>query len=380
MGVNDDQLSPGEQDELRQRLVLGARRIKPAGAHRRAIITSTVALALIAGLSATALGAANFLRLGDAAAPITTPTATKSPSQTPSRTPTPTPTQTPSPSTSSVPSSSTIALGGDCTRALSADEASQLVGETVRAWPRLAAYDPAVLGGVACSWTGPDETWALLGVGVYPYGVVTPDIEALTAQTPECSGGGECAYAERYGDAWVYAWGSNADQVRAAVSIVGPRASLDPGVSSSVPAGAWAAPDCESLRAFIGEQLGRDDLVPFAGDAHPQGMEWDLLTANGAAAWCSALGDGDGSLMEQFEVFLGPGAVQIEPAALTLTGAAPITVPGASEAWFVAGSDIRTPSVLVSADGNVLQVSARFLDEQSLIDLTGALLAQLGSA
>lgn len=96
MGLNDDQLSSAEHDDVRARLLAGAKRIKPAGAHRRAIVTTTVAVAVVAVLSVGAIGAANFLRMEPA------PVATSSPVPSPSATPTSTPIATPTPSATTV--------------------------------------------------------------------------------------------------------------------------------------------------------------------------------------------------------------------------------------------------------------------------------------
>ncbi len=95
--MNDDQLSAAEHDAMRSRLMAGTKRIKPAGAHRRAIITSTVAVVLVAGLAGTAIGAANVLRMGEATEPISTPTSTPTPTATRSATPSLTPTATAAP-------------------------------------------------------------------------------------------------------------------------------------------------------------------------------------------------------------------------------------------------------------------------------------------
>jgi hypothetical protein len=377
MGLNDDQLSSSEHDAIRSRLLSGTKRIKPAGAHRRAIVTTTLAIVIVAALSGGAIGAANFLRMGDASEPIATPTATQTQTPTPTPTSSATPTTTPVPTTPDPAPVSPIALGGDCGAALTAEEASAISGEPVAPSDVLSASDPAVLGGVACAWHREGERWDVLGIAVYPFAVIPPSVQEMVGVVPLCDGGGECAYAERFGDAWVYAWGRTADEVVGLVSMVGPRAASIPGTRLALPANAWKEPDCEALRTFIGDHLGRTDLTPYAGDAQPQGMSWDVLTENGAATWCSSLGEGDGSLLEQIEVLLGPGSAGVDPFALESQGAVRVEVPGAKEAWLVSVTDRPDTAVYAVAEGNVLEVTTRFLDDATLVDLTAAVLARL---
>ena len=119
-----------------------------------------------------------------------------------------------------------------------------------------------MIGGISCAWGLAGEEWAGLRVAAFPVAAVPESVAANTGVVPECMGGGECAYAERFGGAWVVASGWTADQVMRAVAIMGPRAEREPGIAGSLPASAWALPSCEQLRDVIAAQLGRTDFGP----------------------------------------------------------------------------------------------------------------------
>jgi hypothetical protein len=100
MGLNDDELTPGELTDMRDRLQTGTRRIRPAGAHRTAFITAAVAVVLVAGVAAGALALTNVFGTHY---PMPVATVTSSPSPSPSPSPTRTPTPTPTPTLAPTP-------------------------------------------------------------------------------------------------------------------------------------------------------------------------------------------------------------------------------------------------------------------------------------
>ncbi|MFG6474858.1 hypothetical protein ACFXP7_00550 [Microbacterium sp. P06] len=150
--MNDEQLSAAEHDDLRSRLVAGTKRIKPVGAHRRAIITTTVAVVLVAGLSAGAVGAANFLRSSDQSEPVATPTPTPTPTSTPAPTPSRTPTLAPT-----TPAAERIAAGPTSRFSFGCNDIAQDVSVFFEgAVPPVASEMPDLVG--QASWlSGPAE-------------------------------------------------------------------------------------------------------------------------------------------------------------------------------------------------------------------------------
>ncbi len=167
-----------------------------------------------------------------------------------------------------------------------------------------------------------------------------------------------CEYAELHGAAWVVASADTLEDAIAAVQLVGPRAAGDPGSPAEQRPGAWAAGDCESLELLVGTTLARDDFSPYAGDAMPYGLEWDVLTLNGVAQWCSVLGTGSPSVSEQVQIYVMPGSRDVQPD--SEQDVTPIEVAGAS-AWL-----IDAPGVLASTGDNAILVTARFLTSDQL--------------
>jgi hypothetical protein len=356
------------------------------------VLAVVIAAAVLAGVNGWAPSRVEGPATSTAAptaVPTRTPAASPTPTPTPTRTPSPAPTQTattsptpaptvpsPLPPTPDTPSSSPAqALAGECSRALSVDEVTTLIGAPVTGFGQPAAPDPGLLGGLSCVWTAEDRPG--LRVAIYPVGSVPADVLSRTEQAGSCGAMG-CDVAVRFGDAWVYASGSSLEQVIATVSTVGPRAALQPGVTSQVPAGAWTPPRCEQTRGLMAHVLQRADLTPHAGDTHPHGLAWDVLAENGAASWCAALGDAaPGELyLEQISVTWGPGASSPDQDALERAQATPATVVGAREAWFVAAPQYRENSVLAVAGGGVVEITARFLDQSMLEHLASELLAE----
>ncbi|WP_460776345.1 hypothetical protein [Microbacterium sp. GXF7504] len=279
------------------------------------------------------------------------------------------PLQTPTP-TAEAPA---VALGGDCAAALTDAEAGDILGEAASPESRVRVGDGGVLGGVDCGWTGSSGNG--LQVSVYPVGVVPAEVLALAGRQPQCDGGDRCEYAQVFGEAWVMARAFEAGVPERVVGLVGPRAEAAPGTPGAPGAGAWIVPDCDALREDVAAALGRSDLRPYAGDASPAGMGWDVLTANGAAGWCAMHGTGDDRYLEQISADFGPGSAGFPDAALAAAGATPVDVLGADRAFLRADQGPEGSTVYVEAGGNTLAVSARFLDQQALLGLAGDIVA-----
>ena len=91
MGMNEDRLSEREHGEMRDILLAGTQRVRPAGATRAQIIAGAVALLLVGGITGGAVTTAALINGGTVA---TTPTPTQSDAP-PRPAPTPTPTVPP---------------------------------------------------------------------------------------------------------------------------------------------------------------------------------------------------------------------------------------------------------------------------------------------
>jgi hypothetical protein len=186
MDLNDDRLTPAEHDDLRDRLLTGARRIRPAGAHRRALVTASVAVVLVAGLTAGAVTATNLWGAHDEAAPAPSPTASATPTPTPTPTPTLTPASTPAPTFADA----IVPFGGSCENALSLAEVEAAAGKPMM-YSRLRWQDGATTlrGGISCLWQSSGEYLArLVQLAVYPVSVTT--LEGT-------DGGPDCVSQER---------------------------------------------------------------------------------------------------------------------------------------------------------------------------------------
>ena len=90
----NDELSSRERADMRDLVVAGAQRIRPAGRHRTQLLAGAIALVLVGGVTGGALATAALLG-SEAPGPVATSTRSETPTPTPS--PTPTPTYSPPP-------------------------------------------------------------------------------------------------------------------------------------------------------------------------------------------------------------------------------------------------------------------------------------------
>ncbi|MFG6504223.1 hypothetical protein [Microbacterium sp. P05] len=401
MGVNDDQLSPGEQDELRQRLVLGARRIKPAGAHRRAIVSTTVAVAVVAALSVGAIGAANFLRLGNESEPVATPTPTPSatPSATSSTTSSPRPTPTPT-LTEPAPVPAVLPFGGDCGQVTGLDQ-SGLEADEGQAMPYLwdltnHAASAALLGGVTCSWPSDDPELGYAAVSVFPAAVITPEIADKWTDTT-CRGAFYVCETGRFvADFWIGAGLSRsvsaetemtedertglATRLNAMIDAVAANTLGETAQAASREAGWWTVPPCSSLDGTVSANVPVALETGFPGDAIPEGMDWETLVDAGVMDWCSWYGyAGQDSVI--VEIYEQPGIGAPTTDEVAATEFRPADVVGAEEGWIYQNAESLDSFTVVAVSGpNRLTVHfAGAADEQAARDLAAALLDDLNA-
>ena len=80
MGMNDDRLSPREHSELRDIVLAGTQRIKPAGRHRAQLTAAAVALVLVGAVTGGAITTAAILG-SESTAPVSSPSPSPSPTR-----------------------------------------------------------------------------------------------------------------------------------------------------------------------------------------------------------------------------------------------------------------------------------------------------------
>jgi hypothetical protein len=406
MGLNDDQLTPAEHDDVRARLLAGTRRIKPAGAHRRAIVTTTVAVAVVAVLSVGAVGAANFLRMGDAAEPISTGTPTPSASPTP--TPIPPAKVTPTPSASPATQAPTASLGvmpfgGECANTLTDIQATDAAGQAMqRSDFRWESGEQAVAGGIDCFWISSEEyVGATIHLYAYPDSEVPDDVRRVTGTGCELTEDGARIICDASGardGVWLlvrtvgYADRVSPDGVQAAYDAAIALVAEYPLPKPADPTSEWwGALDCNALPGRIDPQrygFDRVAKIDYAADAPP---------ADGPHPGQIASDIGGGSSCDlHFTLGLDPnytdyatawvavvpgGAVTFDSVESAEYGE-PVQVDGAVSAMWVPGLDRYEGSwnVLAVSDGvNVLMLSDNGDGDLARLTLLAEeLLAQLG--
>lgn len=371
----NDELTPSERAALRARIVGGAHDIKPVGAHRNAWIAGSVAAAMVVAIAGGVAVTSTLSAPEIATTPSPSPTVTAAPVPVPTPTVTPTPTPTPTPRSTSP----ALAFDGDCSAVLDESAASSVVGVPMRLWEGLSVWDARSLGGVSCHWRTQDPTgWQSVSVTVLPYSVVPDAVRAKAGVAPGCEGD-PCDYSERFGDAWVSANASSATVAMDAVAAVGPRAAASPGTERALPASAWRLDDCEDrLRNAVERTLGRSGLEPVGTDDVPQGQEWDVLTARGAAAWCSVAPPAyDAPDYFTLRLSIAAGA-QSDASEVERFGGSPIQVPGARAAWWIPPVNGVGGRLRADAGGGIVEAVGTDLTEDQMSDLVAAIIGALG--
>lgn len=397
MGLNDDRLTPGERDDLRGRLLAGSRRITPVGAHRRAIMASTLSVVLVAGLAVGAVTAANVLRAGENAGPASTPTPTLAPTEPPMPAPSETPTSA-STGAPLVPSGPIVALDGDCVRAMSTTEAAEILGVsgTVEVRPELRGVAPslrdsaALLGGLSCGWYADREGYDYLGVEMLPREVVPAEV-LDAAQAFDCSLGSSCVRTEMLGDVWVQFEASRLrspeqpvdDEERGILEqrleSVFERVSSQVllAVNAPLSEAAWHIPPCADLAATVTSVGGiAGARMGFPGHSPSAGAWWDSLVYNRVVDWCSWYSERE---QTSIEIVIQPDLGTPPTEQLAEVGASPIDVAGADAGFIVANPRTQTNSRVIAVSGvNRLTVSGQSgASPEVLASVASAVIAQL---
>ncbi|GAA1986199.1 hypothetical protein [Microbacterium pumilum] len=392
--MSEEQLSPREHAEMRDILLAGTHRIRPAGAHRMQLIAAAVALVLVGGVTGGVVTSAAILGTQNTG-PITTPSPTVTE-------PTPTPTPTPTPSTPPVvpepPAEGVLPFGGECENITTVAETAAVTGLPMAiADYRWRDGGEDVLGGVDCMWLSDGEyLGAIVNVYAYPDSVVPSSVK--DAVIPGCRPVEDrfvCAASGAVDGTWLLVqttsrldFGTDAsigtlyDQIAARIG------QYDTPVPATRTAEWWAMPDCATLAGQIDPAVLGHERIEYQGDSangedgtHPLGIpNLAGVEYTCGLSFTSGAGDGISGTSAQLGFFAG-GAVAFDTA-LASAGARRITVDGAVAAVLVHGNDRYEGSwdVLLVNDGvNVLAVYTDGLTPgDSYIPLAQSVLALMG--
>ena len=380
MGMNDDGLTPREHSEMRDILLAGTQRIRPAGTRGNRIVAGALALVLIGAVSGAAIATAAIFG---------TQTTATTPTPSPLETVTPTPVATPAPIPTSsappeVPAGAVLPFGGECEDALTDAEATNAAGMPMALsdyWWRTGADE--VLGGIDCIWLS-TESYAAATVNVFAFPVEVVPSEVSEAVVPGCVDLGyetptvQCSVAGVVDETWllVRATGDPNGTTEAGTQAAFDRASANLAAfsapSPAVRTAAWWAPlDCNAMVGQIDPAsygFERVALLDQQGSTSDGGAAPESI-ADTARSWCDlhfTAGSGDDTSGEVVRVSIVPGGAIAFPAAATTESATAFTVTGAQDAVIVPGFDRYegAGSVIVATDGtNVLIVTPDFIRE-----------------
>lgn len=374
MGMNDDGLTPREHSELRDIVLAGTQRIRPAGANRNRIIAGALALVLIGAVSGAAVTTAAIFG-SQTTATLPTPSPVERPTVTPSPTPTPAPTVSPSP----VPppaSDGVTAFGGDCANALTLDEVAAVTGVgMVLHEPAWRSGAEGLQGGLVCTWTDPtgyaSPTVRLI---TYPASVVPADVQEAASA---CDGADyQCAVSGTAGDTWLYLSVTPTVEETAGRGLWEAAASRASGFAAprSEPRTAdwWPATSCEQLEQDVDLQAATGwESIAYAPPQYDAGPSpFTLPERVGGVSWCEFSGTpaAGGSSGASISIRLIPGGGEYFGRIAASEGAVPVEVEGALEAAAVADDDLWEGHFAMTAatDGvNLVIVGVSVLDEST---------------
>lgn len=383
MGLNDDRLSDREHSEMRDTVLAGTQRIRPAGAHRAQLIAGAVALVLIGGISGGAIATAALWNSVTETAPISSPTPS------PSVTAEPSPTATPSPTPElEAPAEGVMPFGGQCANVLDDDEVDAVTGiPMMRSDYRWETGSNAVLGGIDCVWVSEAEYLAAVThFYAYPEDSAPQRLVDMEQGCTESGGSGrtDCIVNRVVNGTWmqVRVFGesgvvteSGTEQLLAAAS---ERFAQYPAPAPVTPTSEWwELLDCADLVAQIDPAIygyERVALAEFPGDVYESGAQQacDLHFTSGS---------GENTTGEVVWVSVVPGGAISFQTAVDAEHSRPATVEGAKAAVIAPGLDRYegSASILVITDGvNILMVSPDWPREDAdPAPLAAALLAMM---
>lgn len=400
MGMRNDELSSREHAEMRDLLLAGTQRIRPAGSHRTQLIAGAAALVLVGAVAGGAVSAGTILGGVTGASPSPTPTEEPTPTQT--QTPTPTPSSTPSPSVPAVPAAGVLPFDGACANALHDDEVSAIRAngmEPSQFWWRSGGTE--VLGGIDCLWLSMDVYMdAEVALFAFPAQVVPAEVRDAAARgcapLDYDTSRVKCTASGVVDGTWVFvhAMGLATEITQAEVDAL--FASASARVSEfAQPAPAsrsaqwWSLPDCAQVVSQIDPAVfgyERVALFDAGGTVNtPSSGPESIVERSGVTASCVlhfTSGSGDAVSGETVSVSVVPGGGAYFESARAAEGSEPVAVDGAQAAVWARGLGRYEGSwaVLVVTDGvNTLMVSPDGPSEPGkAAPLAAALLAILG--
>lgn len=358
MGVSDDRLSAGEQNELRALVTAGAGRMRAARRRRMQAITGGAAVVLVAAV----VGAVALTAMGS---PDRVANPTETTTTTPTPEPTPTEDETPRPVVEVAP------FGGSCEEMLGVDRAAAWMGAEMRPieepWT---SPEVTLSGGLHCLWAYPDAyAWGSIEVVMFPASIF-PTETAVPQDAGTCDGY-NCRSATLVNGLWInLAWsGDPTGQVPlrpVGTTELGELASDIAARSLQYPAARPASADGSGWGSGMCERLAAE--VPAMSDAASAGVAFDLIRNPLDAGWVTDLGAAlcSSPLVEAAEglsrVEAVPGGARLFDAIAASDGAQELAVTGADAAVTVPDNymwERHFTTVIVRSGDNLLLLHPR---------------------
>ncbi|WP_243227138.1 hypothetical protein [Microbacterium sp. CIAB417] len=352
MGVNDDRLSAGEQNELRALVTAGAGRMRAARRRRMQAVTGGAAVVLVAAV----VGAVALTALGSPDR-IATPIET---------TATPTPTRTPEPTTTpDEPATAVMAFGGSCANVVDAEWLTQRVGITMAEYPLAWPYPAYELNGALSCWWHAPESYASPRLEITVLPAVARDGSLLATSELSCpEDAGTCIAAVAANGSWMYirAYADQpADWAPQLVDDLVARAGQYPAPQRAERlVGWWSLPDCEWIASVATPndakeaEFGEDDA---ALDGRFAEAAKGLAGYETSCNWLVPIAAEDGGGYGYAGVAVVPGGAQFFDAIAASEGAESVTVAGADRATTARGLDrleAYDPRLVVASGENLL--------------------------
>ncbi|QCQ15532.1 hypothetical protein [Microbacterium sp. RG1] len=373
MGVNDDRLSAGEQNELRALVTAGAGRMRAAKRRRMQAITGGAAVLLVAAV----VGAVALTALGSpdrVATPVETTVMTN--------TPTPQPTEQTEDPAAAV--RGVAPFGGECANALTAGVVGDFYGVQMTlmadAW---SDGSVALQGGLSCTWSNvPGYGEQKLTLWAYPLSVVEPYLAGLE-EAPGCGAEASyCARSEARDGLWVYvrasAVGSSPDPTEV-MNAAFENAAQWPSAAPAAPTAQWWPPvTCDELTASVDIAGALGMPVSVAEASPPQGQSSTEISPGqipgkrGAAGGCAFVA----SPIHDVSVKTVSGGAAYATGFAAVDGASPFTVRGGYAAWTLPDYDPwegHNRYVVVSDGVNLVRVGTSLVDGSPSDDALGEL-------
>lgn len=370
----NDQLTPNEHGDLRDRVVGGVKRMRAARARRSRIVAGAAASVLVAVVVAGVAFAA--LRPDDRiATPVETSTPTPTPSQTPQPTPTATATATPDPEPQLF--APAMAFGGDCAQVIDASALSSAVGVELGPAMDLSTPEVRTLGGLDCSWES--TTFESVQVSALPADVVPASVVSTYSDTV-CEGfrydSEGCRRAVSDGYTWMLvtvsgvfgnADGVSNDVVAARLDAVAPlfeSALEDAGrpMPAARTSSWWSPTTCDELleRVSVADILGATDFVEGYPSAFGTDVHIEIARDAGLGTVCRWYAPNSDRLDAVIVTIYPGGAWEWDRLAAgdgRRDVPVPVDVAGATEAVRGVGAIRPDSSYLLATDGvNVVEI------------------------